>query len=122
MKNHTCAVDESNFNIADSLEWSIFAFSLKFTDSLFFSLSFQQTPVFWEEEEVSEHPLFFIIIIISLFFPMVLKRLKLYSSDPAYWHICILGSAGFMTSDSSVYFAPSVYVKCGWMQGQNIRA
>lgn len=57
--------------------------------------SFQQTPVFWEEEEVSDYPFFsffffFFFLSSSPFVPTVLKRLELHSSDLAYWHIYTL--------------------------------
>lgn len=73
----------------------------------FIFLSFQQTPVFWEEEEVSDHFFFFLYTVLSLLL-VLLKQLQLclsglilahlYSSVPFLW---------FM-AEFSVYFAPSV--------------
>lgn len=53
---------------------------------LFFFL-FQQTPVFWEEEEVSG--LFFFFNTLLSFLPVLLKQLEVHLSGLPYWHICI---------------------------------
>lgn len=87
--NNTGVVKQSNLdcpNIADSLECSIFAYLSLLSP---FFLCFQQTRVFWEEEEVSKHLLVCLFFIISLPVPTVLKQLKLHSSDLTR-RICIL--------------------------------
>lgn len=52
-------------------------------------LSFQQTPVFWEEEEVSDHVFFFFFNTVLSLLLVLLKQLELHLSGLTYWHICI---------------------------------
>lgn len=87
MKKITLAVQLKNPDIANCMMHLCFFFEVYW--SFLFFLSFQQTPVFWEEEEVSDH-LFLFNYIISLFSPLVLKQFKLHLSDLTYWYIYIL--------------------------------
>lgn len=90
------------------------------------SVSFQRTPAFWEEEEVSDHPFFPFLITSSpcflfSFFLHVIKAIKLALIRS---HILAHLSVAFswLMADISVHFPPSVCAKCGWMSDRHMSA